>query len=113
MVNCGQRSDLTDPTADTVAKDGLKRGLGRAGGVLKGISSNDLDEIATLVETNKIKFYDNAIIYLGGCNVGTAGDIINPSTNESEYIVFAQKLADVTGAVVIAANDQVIPKKEC
>ena len=81
------------------------------GGFLKGISSNDLDEIATLVETNKIKFYDNAIIYLGGCNVGTAGDIINPSTNESEYIVFAQKLADVTGAVVIAANDQVIPKK--
>jgi RHS repeat-associated protein len=76
-----------------------------------GISSSDLDVIATLVETDKIKFYKNAIIYLGGCNVGTEGDIINPSTHKSEYVVFAQKLADITGAIVVAANDQVIPKK--
>ncbi len=36
----------------------------------------------------------------------------NPSTNKSEYVVFAQKLADLTGTIVIAANDQVTPKKD-
>ena len=95
-----------------VFSHGSSNNIFAKGGFLKGISSNDLDEIATLVETNKIKFYDNAIIYLGGCNVGTGGDIINLSTNKSEYVVFAQKLADLTGTIVIAANDQVTPKKD-
>ena len=95
-----------------VFSHGSSNNIFAKGGFINGISSNDLDKITTLVESDKIKFYNDAIIYLGGCNVGTEGDIINPSTNKSEYVVFAQKLADLTGTIVIAANDHVTPKKD-
>ena len=58
-----------------VFSHGSSNNIFAKGGFINGISSNDLDKITTLVESDKIKFYNDAIIYLGGCNVGTEGDI--------------------------------------
>ena len=73
-----------------------------------GISSYDLDEIGSLVDNQSIKFFEECVIYLGGCNTGTEGDMINKE-GEVEYLTFAQRLADMTNATVIAANDRVTP----
>ncbi len=51
------------------------------------------------------------MIYLGRCNTGTEGDMINKE-GELEYLTFAQKFADMTNATVIAANDRVTPITE-
>ena len=76
-----------------------------------GISSYDLDEIGSLVDNQSIKFFEECVIYLGGCNAGTEEDMINKD-RELEYLTFAQKLADMTNATVIAANDRVTPITE-
>jgi hypothetical protein len=76
-----------------------------------GISSYDLDEIGSLVDNQSIKIFEECVIYLGGCNTGTEGDMINKE-GKLEYLTFAQKLADITNATVIAANDRVTPITE-
>jgi RHS repeat-associated protein len=76
-----------------------------------GISSYDLDEIGSLVDDQSIKIFEECVIYLGGCNTGTKGDMINKE-GKLEYLIFAQKLADMTNATVIAANDRVTPITE-
>jgi RHS repeat-associated protein len=72
--------------------------------IYNSISTNDLELIETSVNNGDINFADGAIIYLGACNAGT---------NDGNGTSFAQKLANITGASVIAAtNDQVGPKNE-
>ena len=55
-----------------------------------------LDQLDEAVQNGDINFSDGAVIYLGGCNAGTCVD--------ENSISFAQKLANVTGAEVVAAT---------
>ncbi len=56
------------------------------------INKTDLIKLKELVEAGG--FHSDSVIYLGGCNAGTGG------TNS-----FAQELANITGATVIAMKD--------
>ncbi|MDR2955263.1 MAG: DUF6443 domain-containing protein [Prevotella sp.] len=67
------------------------------------IYSSDLDQLEEAIKNGDISFSRGAIIYLGACNAGT---------NKRISTSFAQKLANVTGATVVAANDRVGPKDE-
>lgn len=67
------------------------------------ITVNDLDNLKNAVDNGEIAFAKGSIIYLGGCNVGWT---------DKNGKGFAQRLADITGAVVVAANDKVTPIKE-
>jgi len=59
---------------------------------------DDLDALRTAVENGDVSFTDNAIIYIGNCNAGTCD-----ANGES----FAQEMADITGARVIAGEGSV------
>jgi hypothetical protein len=84
---------------------------GVPGGIFDGgdwstniIGSDNLEPLKYAVDNGNINFADGAIIYLGACNAGT---------DDSEGISFAQKLANITGAIVVAArNDKVGPADE-
>ncbi len=74
------------------------------GGYFNGMTTADVEDVSSGVTSGEIKFADGAVIYLGGCNAGT-----DWSGNGS----FAQELAEATGALVVAAdNDQVGLKDE-
>ena len=90
---------------------GTENNIFAIGNFGNGISSNDLNVLSPLIEDNSVRFYNGSIIYLGGCNTGKMGDIINDA-GETEYAVFAQKFADITGASVIAADDRITPVTE-
>lgn len=66
------------------------------------ITLNDLSTIEASVNNGDINFAEGAIIFLGACNAG-----MNLGGTS-----FAQKLADITGAIVVAADGQVGPKNE-
>ncbi|PTB96007.1 hypothetical protein C9994_09320 [Marivirga lumbricoides] len=73
-------------------------------GYQNGISKNDLSQLSEAVKNGDIKFAEGAVIYLGACNAGTGWGDENS---------FAQELSEITGASVVAAeNDQVGPKDE-
>lgn len=63
-----------------------------------------LADLEAAIKDGSIQFADDAIIYLGACAVAAA----NPNTNE----IFAQELANVTGATVIAGEHQTEPQVE-
>lgn len=54
------------------------------------------------IDQGEVKFTKGAILYLGACNV--ASDKWGTS--------LAQELANITGCIVVAANDRVGPKDE-
>ena len=90
---------------------GTENNIFAKGNFGNGISSNDLNLLSPLIEDNSVRFYNGSIIYLGGCNTGKMGDIINDA-GETEYVVLAQKFADITGASVIVADDRITPVTE-
>lgn len=66
------------------------------------ITKSDLGMIKSYIKDGKLKFNENALIYLGACNAGTDHDGSGS---------FAQELANVSGASVIGMmNDGVAPK---
>lgn len=80
-------------------------GHGRAG-IMYGddygsieITTSDLDKLNEAIVNGDIKFAENATIYIGNCNSGTCPNF--------ELMSLAQKLAEITGAKVIGANDSV------
>ena len=56
---------------------------------------DDLDQLQTAIDNGEVSFTDNAIIYIGNCNACTCD-----ANGES----FAQELADITGAKVVAGS---------
>ena len=69
-----------------------------SGGII--LQTQDLDALQMLVQSGRVRFAEDAVIYLGGCNAGT----------EHKGKCFAQKLADVTGVSVYAlVEDSVRP----
>ncbi|MFW5762506.1 MAG: RHS repeat-associated core domain-containing protein [Cyclobacteriaceae bacterium] len=59
------------------------------------LNKDDLDQLEIAIQNGDVNFTDNAIIYIGNCNAGT-----NDGNGES----FAQKLADITGAKIVAGS---------
>lgn len=78
-------------------------------GYSNGITTENLSELEAAVQSGDITFAQGAIIYLGGCNAGTCGSFVDAGGN---IIPFGQRLAEITGATVIAAQDQVGPLDE-
>ena len=73
---------------------------------------SDLNDLDKAIKSGEIKFTDGAVIYLGGCNTGIlCSDFFSDQVGGTP-IEFAQRLADITGATVIAATDQVGPLEE-
>lgn len=66
-------------------------------------SLDDLD--AEIREFKKITFTEDAVIYLGSCWIGT------PDTRSGQ-VSFAQRLANITGATVIAGRERTEPLRE-
>jgi hypothetical protein len=67
------------------------------------IYSSDLNQLENAIDNEEVIFAADAVIFLGACNAGT---------DKKNAVSFAQKLANITGATVIAANDRVGPKDE-
>jgi RHS repeat-associated protein len=59
------------------------------------LDKDDLGALRTAVANGEVDFTDNAIIYIGNCNAGTL---------DANGRSFAQELADITGATVIAGS---------
>ncbi len=69
-------------------------------------SCRSLDDLKREIESFKnIEFVEGAVIYLGSCWIGTPDD-------RNGGVVFAQKLADITGATVIAGRERTEPLRE-
>jgi len=66
--------------------------------------SRTLADLEKAIKDGSIKFAEDALIYLGACAVAAS----NPITNE----IFAQELANVTGATIIAGEHQTEPQTE-
>lgn len=70
--------------------------------IYKGNQS--LGELKWAVETGAIQFTEKALIVIHACVAG--------SVNEKEGLIFAQEVADITGATVIAGQHQTEPVLE-
>lgn len=65
-----------------------------------------LDDLDTqITQFKKITFAEDAVIYLGSCWIGTPG-------HRNGRVSFAQRLADITGATVIAGRERTEPVRE-
>jgi RHS repeat-associated protein len=67
------------------------------------IRTSDLNEVNEAIKNGDIKFAENAMIYLGPCNLGS---------KDGPYSSFAEVLSKITGVKVVAGNDSVGPIKE-
>ena len=65
---------------------------------------SDLDGLRTAVTNGDVVFNQNACILITACNAGTDVDVTDASGN-TRTTSFAQELADITGAKVIAGRD--------
>lgn len=69
-------------------------------------SCRSLDDLQYEMEQLKnIQFAKDAIIYLGSCWIGTPDD-------RNGGVIFAQRLANITGATVIAGRERTEPVRE-
>lgn len=59
------------------------------------LQKDDLDQLQTAINNGEIRFTENAIVYIGNCNAGTL---------DEDGVSFAQKMADITGAKVVAGS---------
>ena len=57
------------------------------------MDADDLGELEQAIKDGKVSFTENAIVYIGNCNAGT---------DDGSGGNFAQRLANITGATVIA-----------
>jgi len=106
-----ESTQLEDIIFLAIFSHGVSNTIFAGGAWLNGVSTYDLDLLKNEIENNNIIFNKNAIIYLGGCNAGTSGEMLDQN-NKSEILSFAQRLADITGVTVIAAIDQITPTNE-
>jgi RHS repeat-associated protein len=65
---------------------------------------SDLDVLRTAINNGDIVFNENAVILITACNAGTDGIVTNED-GITRMTSFAQELADITGAKVIAGRD--------